>query len=81
MIRTLIAISAFAAFAGAANASEYHEYHISVVGKDLATIRTEVDHATRLACSDVSASDYAPCLTETYRDAMEQLAKLKLAKQ
>jgi hypothetical protein len=83
MIRTLIAISAFAVvgFAGAANAAETQEYHISVAGKDLTTIRTEIDHATRLACSDVSVSDYAPCLTETYRDAMDQLAKLKLAKQ
>ncbi len=77
MIRTLIAISAFAAVAGAANAADYH---ISVVGKDAATIRSEVDHATRLACSDVSAPDYAPCLTETYRDAMDQWAKIKAAK-
>ena len=77
MIRTLIALSAFAAVAGAAHATDYH---ISIVGKDAATIRSEVDHATRLACSDVAASDYAPCLTETYRDAMDQWAKLKNVK-
>jgi hypothetical protein len=78
MIRTLIALTAFAAIAGAANATEYH---ISIVGKDLTTIRTEVDHATRLACSEATVSDYATCLTETYRDAMDQYAKLKIAKQ
>ena len=78
MIRTLIALTAFVAVAGAANATEYR---ISVVGKDLATIRTEVDRATHLACSEVSVSDYAPCLTETYRDAMDQYAKLKTSKQ
>ncbi|MDB5461609.1 MAG: hypothetical protein JWO72_3350 [Caulobacteraceae bacterium] len=77
MIRTLIAISAFAAIAGAANAADLR---VSLVGKDSATIRTEVSQAAKLACQDVSVSDYAPCVTETYRNAMDQVIKVKNSK-
>jgi hypothetical protein len=74
MIRTLFAISALAAVAGAANAAEIH---VNLAGKDFATIRTEIGQAAKLACQDVSVSDYAPCVTETYNTAMYKALKIK----
>jgi hypothetical protein len=74
MIRTLLVISAFAAVAGAANAAEMK---VSLLGKDDTAIRTELDHAAKLVCQDVSIPDYAPCVTETYRNAMSQAVKIK----
>jgi hypothetical protein len=77
MIRTLIIVSAFAALAGAANATDYH---VSLVGKDLTTIRTEVDQAAKLACQEASIMEYAPCVAETYRVAMDKVVKSQSAK-
>jgi hypothetical protein len=74
MIRTLTALTAFAAIAGAANAAEIK---VSLLGKDDVTIRTELAQAAKLACDDVAPSDYAPCITETYHQAMDDAAKIK----
>ena len=77
MIRTILIASAVAALAGAANAAEYH---VSLVGKDLTTIRTEVDQAAKLACQEASIMEYAPCVTETYRVAMDKVTKIQSGK-
>jgi predicted porin len=77
MIRTLIALTAFAAIAGAANAAEIK---VSILGKDDVTVRTELGHAAKLACQDVAPSDYAPCVTETYHQALYDAAKIKTAR-
>lgn len=77
MIRTLLIVSAFAAVAGAANATDYH---VSVVGKSPAAIRTEVVQAAKLACQEAAVFDYAPCVDETYRVAMDQVAKIQSGK-
>jgi hypothetical protein len=74
MIRTLIALTAFAAIAGAANAAQIK---VSILGKDDVTIRTELGQAAKLVCQDVSPSDYAPCISETYQQAMNDAAKIK----
>jgi hypothetical protein len=74
MIRTLLVLSAFAAVAGAANAAEMK---VSLLGKDETTIRTELDHAAKQVCQDVSVSEYALCVNETYRNAMSQAVKIK----
>jgi len=74
MIRTLLVLSAFAAVSGAANAAEMK---VSLVGKDFSTIRAEVGQAAKQVCQDVSVSDYAPCVMETYRSAMDQVVKIK----
>jgi hypothetical protein len=83
MIRTLLIASAFAAVSGAAFAAPFgiipQEVHISLVGKDPNTIRTEVGQAARLVCQDVTVSDYAPCVTETYRTAMDKAFKIQAA--
>ncbi len=73
MIRTLIALTALAAVAGAANAAEIK---VSLVGKDDSAIRTDLGKAAKLVCQDTSVSDYAPCVTETYRNAMDRAAKI-----
>lgn len=77
MIRTLIIVSAFAALAGAANATDYH---VSLIGKDTATIRTEVDQAAKMACQEASIGEYSTCVVETYRVAMDKVAKIQSAK-
>jgi hypothetical protein len=74
MIRTLLAISAFTAVSGAAFAQDMH---VSLVGKSDATIRSELGQAAKLVCQDVAVADYAPCVTESYRKAMNQAAKIK----
>jgi hypothetical protein len=76
MIRTLLAISAFTAVSGAAFAQDMH---VSLVGKSDAAIRSELSQAAKLVCQDVSVADYAPCVTETYRKALNEAAKIKVA--
>lgn len=74
MIRTLIALTAFAALAGAANAAEMK---VSLVGKDDSTIRSDIDKAAKLVCQDTGILDYAPCVAETFQNALTQISKSK----
>ncbi len=71
MIRTLIICTALAA-AGVAQASELK---VSLHGKSKAEIQTELSQAAKLACADVSVTDYAPCVQETYATALSDASK------
>jgi hypothetical protein len=77
MIRTLLALSAFAALAGAANAAEIK---VSLIGKTDPAIRAELSQAAKAACQDVDVTDYAPCVSEAYHNAIVQVIKVRSAK-
>jgi hypothetical protein len=74
MIRSILVSCAFLAVAGVAQAAETT---VNIAGKSDAAIRAELSQATKLVCSDVSAVDYAPCLQETYQNALDQVAKVR----
>jgi hypothetical protein len=77
MIRTILISAALLASVGVAQAAELK---VSIAGKSEAAIRADLNRAAQLACSDVSITDYAPCVSETYQNALEQVAKVKSAK-
>jgi hypothetical protein len=77
MIRSILVSAALLAIAGVAQAGETK---VSLVGKSDSAIRTELNQAAKLACSDVEVSDYAPCVQETYQHALNQASKVKAAK-
>jgi hypothetical protein len=77
MIKSILVSAAVMALAGAAQAGEVK---VRIAGKSDAAIRAELSQAAKTACSDVSVIDYAPCLTETYQNALDQAAKVKAGK-
>ncbi len=77
MIRTIL-ISALAL--AAAGAAQAQTLKVSLQGKTEATVRTEVLEASKQACSDVSVSDYAVCVQETYQNTIVQVSRAKAAK-
>lgn len=77
MIRSLLISAAALAFAGAAQAGEIT---VRIAGKSDAAIRAELSQAAKAACSDVGAMDYAPCVKETYQNALDRVAKVKAGK-
>lgn len=77
MIRTILFSATILAFAGAATAGEVK---VSLTGKTEAAIKVELAQAAKLACSDVSIMDYAPCVDEAYHEALATVAKAKAIK-
>jgi hypothetical protein len=78
MIRTVIICSTLlAATAGVANAGEIK---VSVAGKTEATVKSELFEASKAACHEVSVDEYSACVTETYSQALGQVAKIKATK-
>jgi len=84
MIRTLLITTALLAVAGAANAealfakpAQAETIKVSVGGKTESTVKAEIAKASDLVCRDVSAVEYGACVSETYQDAMAQLARIK----
>lgn len=77
MIRTVLISAALLAVAGIAQAGEAR---VSLSGKTEAQIRTEVTQAAKLACQDVSVTDYSPCVVETMQNAMKDVARMKATK-
>ena len=74
MIRTLLIATALMTVAGAASAETIK---ISLTGKTEATVKAEVAKASEHVCRDVAVVEYSACLTETYQDAMAQVARAK----
>lgn len=77
MIRSILVTTALLALAGAAQAGQVK---VSLAGKSDTAIRAELSQAAKTACSDVSALDYAPCVRETYQNALDEAAKVKAGK-
>jgi hypothetical protein len=78
MIRTILLSSAILiASVSAANAVEVR---VALTGKTEAAIKAEIAEAAKTACRDVSVLDYAPCVQETYQQAMASVAKAKATK-
>jgi hypothetical protein len=76
MIRTVLITAALLA-AGAANAAEVH---VSITGKTVSTLRTELAQAAKTACKDVVSAEYDACVQDAYTRAMDRLEELKAAK-
>ncbi len=74
MIRTIVISALLAAAAGAAHAESIK---VALSGKTEATVKVEVAKASDFVCRNVSATEYASCVRETYQDAMNQVARVK----
>jgi hypothetical protein len=74
MIRTLLISTAILATAGAANAETIK---VSLAGKTEAAVKVEISKASETVCRYAPVMEYAPCVHETYQDAMAQVARLK----
>lgn len=74
MIRTILISALLAGAAGAANAESIK---VSLTGKTEATVKAEVAKASDFVCRDVSVTEYAACVNETYHDAMAKVGRIK----
>ena len=76
MIKTLSFVAALAAFATTASAAEIH---VSLVGKDMKTIQSDISRAARAVCREELASSaewissYARCVDDSVARALAQL--------
>ena len=74
MIRTFLVSTALLAIAGAAHAETVK---VSLAGKTEAAVKVEISKASEAVCRYAPVTEYAPCVHETYQDAMAQVARLK----
>jgi hypothetical protein len=77
MIKSILVCTALFALASAAQAGEVT---VRLAGKSDAAIRAELHEAAKTACLDVGVIDYAPCVQETYQNALDEAAKAKTSK-